>query len=535
MGLIDLLSRSWFKRVWILQEVANAKDGIICCGDRTISSRTFVFVQNLVPLEPENPRSLAVLEIMPGSLRETSWWHQKKDLYTLLDMFGRKSEASDARDIIYALLGIASDGAKASTTGLRPDYSKSIQQLIQDATLFLFGVSRSYRTMSDFLGDFEALNINGLAKMAATSSSEDLARYIDSRRNKIAITATTLKAAASNTKYGDGAIHLLCMQGGVRVTRAIITTAMQNASCGQSILRSLITHPNKDIKVRAGRLMKEVIDDMASESERNVWQKVLAQHGGQAAILSALEKQEAIQRLTHFSDPRRSRVTSLRSSYNVVSTSVRSRGSKHEVGMDLSNLETIHESLSPGEAIIAAVKSDEYADNRISLILDSTSENLEITEDMLKAAATNKLHGASILERLFKYGGMGVRVSQELLVWAIFDDDCCGKQTLAILLGHRGSDVHISADFVASAIGIDGCEWILPLLLKEFEAEAEAETESAESTKKKCVTLFSRMVEDRITQTFDWRWSFKVECRELGIIEYSKALFGIVKQKKSRS
>jgi hypothetical protein len=69
---------------------------------------------------------------MPGRSRQTSWWKDKRDLHTLLKKF-RNSEATDKRDIVYALLGISSDACKK----LLPDYEKPLLQVICDTTLFL--------------------------------------------------------------------------------------------------------------------------------------------------------------------------------------------------------------------------------------------------------------------------------------------------------------------------------------------------------------------------------------------------------------
>jgi hypothetical protein len=76
----------------------------------------------------------AVLDIMPASLRKSSWWTQKRDLQTLLVKFG-ESEATEPRDIIYALLGISSDAC--NTDLLRADYEKPIQEVIRDTISFL--------------------------------------------------------------------------------------------------------------------------------------------------------------------------------------------------------------------------------------------------------------------------------------------------------------------------------------------------------------------------------------------------------------
>ncbi|KAK4647041.1 uncharacterized protein QC761_122060 [Podospora bellae-mahoneyi] len=132
-ALKDMLSRPWFKRVWILQEVFSARSAVISCGLNTIPTRVFVLMPKLMGLEVD-AHTQAVLDIMPGYLRQKSWWKDTPDLCSLLRRFGA-SKATDPRDNIYALIGIASD---ASADGiLQPDYNMSLHQVIENTILYL--------------------------------------------------------------------------------------------------------------------------------------------------------------------------------------------------------------------------------------------------------------------------------------------------------------------------------------------------------------------------------------------------------------
>lgn len=87
----------------------------------------------LLQLEPDS-HTQAVLDILPGYRRKETWWGEKQNLETLLPKFGT-SEASDHRDSIYALLGIASD-ARVSNT-LCPNYHVSLGHAICHTISFL--------------------------------------------------------------------------------------------------------------------------------------------------------------------------------------------------------------------------------------------------------------------------------------------------------------------------------------------------------------------------------------------------------------
>ncbi|KAJ9637654.1 hypothetical protein H2199_007144 [Coniosporium tulheliwenetii] len=97
MGLEALLKRPWFRRIWVLQEVANARVAVVVCGKKSVSARIFALVPSILKVQPDR-HCQAVLDIMPGLSRKESWWSQKRDLRTLLVKFS-ESEATDPRDM----------------------------------------------------------------------------------------------------------------------------------------------------------------------------------------------------------------------------------------------------------------------------------------------------------------------------------------------------------------------------------------------------------------------------------------------------
>ncbi|KAH6716510.1 heterokaryon incompatibility protein-domain-containing protein [Leptodontidium sp. MPI-SDFR-AT-0119] len=100
-GLQSLLHRNWFKRVWVIQEAGNARAADIVCGSKSVSASIFALMPSLLEITPDL-HCQSIMDIMPGSPRDSSWWAKKRDLYTMLGKF-RNSEATDPRDKIYAL------------------------------------------------------------------------------------------------------------------------------------------------------------------------------------------------------------------------------------------------------------------------------------------------------------------------------------------------------------------------------------------------------------------------------------------------
>ncbi|KAH6722048.1 hypothetical protein BKA61DRAFT_701115 [Leptodontidium sp. MPI-SDFR-AT-0119] len=146
-GMKVILTRLWFRRIWILQEIAHARVAIIHCGKKSVSARAFAQVPSIIGIHPQ-PNCQAVLDIMPGVSREESWWSQQRNLHTLLVKF-RESETSDERDIIYTLQRISSDGCQSDV--LVPDYTKSIQEVIRETISFLLSPTNRDRSLYQFL------------------------------------------------------------------------------------------------------------------------------------------------------------------------------------------------------------------------------------------------------------------------------------------------------------------------------------------------------------------------------------------------
>jgi ankyrin repeat protein len=132
-GLQSIFNEPWFTRVWIIQEIANARSATIMYGKATVSSWIFAAMPSLVGMELDSYRQ-AILDIMPGPLRKHSWWAENRELRTLLLKF-RWSKSSDPRDAIYALLAISSDACDSRC--LFPNYELSEEEVVRNTMAFL--------------------------------------------------------------------------------------------------------------------------------------------------------------------------------------------------------------------------------------------------------------------------------------------------------------------------------------------------------------------------------------------------------------
>lgn len=146
LALADFLSRTYFQRIWVLQELVMAPAGIIClCGSYQLPWAAFEIVHRVLvatnwrveigSLFSEVKGEDIIMEALEFVPIVTTLMHARKlELQTLLDMT-RCLLATDPRDKIFALLGMADDEqGKFRAMGIRPDYGKSVQQVYTDLT-----------------------------------------------------------------------------------------------------------------------------------------------------------------------------------------------------------------------------------------------------------------------------------------------------------------------------------------------------------------------------------------------------------------
>ncbi|KAI5467693.1 heterokaryon incompatibility protein-domain-containing protein [Mariannaea sp. PMI_226] len=166
-ALAELLTRPWFKRIWILQEVAMARKARILCGPHSCPARTFALMPFLMGLEVDE-HAQSVLDIMPR-FRDNTWWSSSRCLHDLLVKFSR-SEATEKRDKIYALLGMSEDAHDSAR--FYPSYQKTEKEVYRDTASFLiFGevLGHNHFNFPDFTLQELCLPIIQLAEKTLSS------------------------------------------------------------------------------------------------------------------------------------------------------------------------------------------------------------------------------------------------------------------------------------------------------------------------------------------------------------------------------
>ncbi|CAG9981192.1 unnamed protein product [Clonostachys byssicola] len=155
-ALKDFITRPWWGRIWVLQEIALPKNARFVCGTKTLSRdrcaaaiRTYrmwwgniaekATAGNLLSLRLYQQQAMIQLPLHRPTVMLSVRNLYKDDQFTLAALLratcvGSHSlrlhgphhmEATDPRDKIYALLGLASDSEELKNKGIIPNYSKS--------------------------------------------------------------------------------------------------------------------------------------------------------------------------------------------------------------------------------------------------------------------------------------------------------------------------------------------------------------------------------------------------------------------------
>ena len=142
-SLGHILSRPWFKRVWVLQEVAVARKVIVQCGPAIIDWRgltiaSFVlhratalirFGALLANVDLSNVLQISVLRSMIQQQRDGKVSKEMEKELRMVSLVKRYRtwNATNPRDKIYALLGLAPSG----DIDIKLDYNRSVEETYQ--------------------------------------------------------------------------------------------------------------------------------------------------------------------------------------------------------------------------------------------------------------------------------------------------------------------------------------------------------------------------------------------------------------------
>ncbi|KAK1780230.1 heterokaryon incompatibility protein-domain-containing protein, partial [Copromyces sp. CBS 386.78] len=119
MAIVHLLSRQWFYRQWIVQEVQLSEDAILCCGQSSINWTYFRYALTSLRDRKYIPPSISRGRLVVNGLCDP--YHM--NLPVSVKLFGLwRPGCDDPRDRVYSLLGLFPSKLRVK---IRPNYDKS--------------------------------------------------------------------------------------------------------------------------------------------------------------------------------------------------------------------------------------------------------------------------------------------------------------------------------------------------------------------------------------------------------------------------
>ncbi|KAF1813456.1 HET-domain-containing protein, partial [Eremomyces bilateralis CBS 781.70] len=152
-AFLQLLQRPWFRRIWVLQEMAAARHILIICGSIEIDGHAFCSGLDVLGAGFKFSTS-QVAFLIRGAIFRSRNMSRKQGILSLdicslgelIDMY-HSHQATKRHDKVYALLGMCSDDL--STAGLEPDYSLPWRVLMQRVVKFLLSDHVSVDTWNE--------------------------------------------------------------------------------------------------------------------------------------------------------------------------------------------------------------------------------------------------------------------------------------------------------------------------------------------------------------------------------------------------
>jgi hypothetical protein len=132
IALLELLRRSYWKRLWIVQEILLAKDIILLCGNEACKWIAISSSRDALMKHDISFKQTPGYHIIRSKDRWTdSGVKSKKSLQTLVELLP-DVECHDQRDHIFGLLGLLPEDQQ-----MRVDYGSSVSEVLDGAILFL--------------------------------------------------------------------------------------------------------------------------------------------------------------------------------------------------------------------------------------------------------------------------------------------------------------------------------------------------------------------------------------------------------------
>ncbi|KAK7409673.1 hypothetical protein QQX98_008116 [Neonectria punicea] len=158
-GILDIMQRDYWHRIWIIQEVSLARNAIVLCGAKNVSldifDATFEAVLQCCGMRMLSPEINDFAELLSGVFYEdiplpTRYRHRHQREVSLASVLVQTTvapnrpfySATDPRDICFGLLGVITN---VEQLGLSIDYNLSFVEVFTTMTRALINDGRGFR------------------------------------------------------------------------------------------------------------------------------------------------------------------------------------------------------------------------------------------------------------------------------------------------------------------------------------------------------------------------------------------------------
>ena len=177
-SLLELAKRSYWRRVWIIQELLVSQDCKILCGSVMLSWNTWAIAVQTASFEDVDFFKRGSFRDTPALFIIDQWFTRQTDpnamsVFDLVYKF-RDSEASDIRDKVYALLGIAANGDQ-----IKVNYDASVSHTLLEV-LISSGWSFNDEKLTSLC---DVLNVN-MASLYAAIEPNNRLRFLLNKTGK---------------------------------------------------------------------------------------------------------------------------------------------------------------------------------------------------------------------------------------------------------------------------------------------------------------------------------------------------------------
>jgi hypothetical protein len=219
-----------------------------------------------------------------------------------------------------------------------------------------------------------------VVKAAARSWKSDeamMSLLLDKRGNEVKITDRVVMAAAENSKSGGAIMSLLLDKRGneVMITNGVVMAAARNAESGKAVMSLLLDKRGNEVKITKD-MVKALVETAAKPSTSY-------QQGDKEIMMLLLDR-------------RGTNITA--------------------------------------EAIIQIARS--FDQQVMTLLLDRRGDEVEITQKVVEAAASNNISGKEVMTLLLDRRGDKVKITREVIK-AVMMNDGKGKEIMELLFDRR--------------------------------------------------------------------------------------------------